>query len=146
MLRGSYPAKIDDKGRLKIPNAFRALVEDQHGAGLYLTSLSGDSVRIYPMNEWLAVEARVARMPSAHPARLKFLDRVNYYGQVGEFDVQGRVLIPGRLRDAAGMTGDVDVLGQMTYLEVWNHDRLLAKLNREPFTDDDARALAEFGI
>ncbi|HKW01620.1 MAG TPA: hypothetical protein VJN96_17465 [Vicinamibacterales bacterium] len=146
VLRGSYPAKIDDKGRLKIPNAFRALVEDQHGAGLYLTSLSGDSVRIYPMNEWLAVEARVARMPSAHPARLKFLDRVNYYGQVGEFDVQGRVLIPGRLRDAAGMTGDVDVLGQMTYLEVWNHDRLLAKLNREPFTDDDARALAEFGI
>ena len=146
MLRGSYPAKIDDKGRLKIPNAFRAVVEDQHGAGLYLTSLSGDSVRIYPMSEWLAVEERIQRMPSAHPARLKFLDRVNYYGQVGEFDVQGRVLIPGRLRDAAGMTGDVDVLGQMSYLEVWNHDRLLAKLNREPFTDDDARALAEFGI
>ncbi len=146
MLRGSYPAKIDDKGRLKIPNAFRAVVEDQHGAGLYLTSLSGDSVRIYPMTEWLAVEERIRRMPSAHPARLKFLDRVNYYGQVGEFDVQGRVLIPGRLRDAAGMTGDVDVLGQMSYLEVWNHDRLLAKLNREPFTDDDARALAEFGI
>jgi MraZ protein len=98
------------------------------------------------MSEWLAVEQRIQRMPSAHPARLKFLDRVNYYGQVGEFDVQGRVLIPGRLRDAAGMTGDVDVLGQMSYLEVWNHDRLLAKLNREPFTDDDARALAEFGI
>jgi len=146
VLRGSYPAKIDDKGRLKIPNAFRAVVEDQHGAGLYLTSLSGDSVRIYPMSEWLAVEQRIQRMPSAHPARLKFLHRVNYYGQVGEFDVQGRVLIPGRLRDAAGMTGDVDVLGQMSYLEVWNHDRLLAKLNREPFTDDDARALAEFGI
>jgi MraZ protein len=146
VLRGSYPAKIDDKGRLKIPNAFRAVVEDQHGAGLYLTSLSGDSVRIYPMSEWLAVEQRIQRMPSAHPSRLKFLDRVNYYGQVGEFDVQGRVLIPGRLRDAAGMTGDVDVLGQMIYLEVWNHDRLLAKLNREPFTDDDARALAEFGI
>ena len=121
-------------------------MEDQHGAGLYLTSLSGDSVRIYPMSEWLAVEQRIPRMPSAHPARLKFLDRVNYYGQVGDSDVQGRVLIPGRLRDAAGMTGDVDVLGQMIYLEVWNHDRLLAKLNREPFTDDDARALAEFGI
>jgi len=146
VLRGSYSAKIDEKGRLKIPNAFRALVEDQHGAGLYLTSLSGESVRIYPMSEWLAVEQRLSRMPSSHPARLKFLDRVSYYGQVGEFDVQGRVLIPGRLREAAGMTGDVDVLGQMSYLEVWNHDRLMAKLNREPFTDDDARALAEFGI
>jgi MraZ protein len=147
VLRGSYSAKIDEKGRLKIPNAFRALVEDQHGAaGLYLTSLSGDSVRIYPMPVWLAVEQRLAKMPSTHPARSKFLDRVNYYGQVGEFDVQGRVLIPQRLRDAAGMAGDVDVLGQAEYLEVWNHDRFVSKLQREPFTDDDARALAEYGI
>ena len=146
MLRGSYPAKIDDKGRLKIPNAFRAVVEDQHGAGLYLTSLSGDSVRIYPMTEWLAVEQRVSRMPSSHPARLKFLDRVNYFGQIGEFDVQGRVLIPARLREAAVVVGDVDVLGQISYLEVWSHERFVAKLKREPFTDDDARALADFGI
>jgi transcriptional regulator MraZ len=95
---------------------------------------------------WLGVEQRLQRMPSTHPARLKFLDRVNYYGQVGEFDAQGRLVIPQRLRDAAGMTGDVDVLGQVDYLEVWNHDRFLAKLQREPFTEDDARALADFGI
>jgi MraZ protein len=85
-------------------------------------------------------------MPSTHPARLKFLDRVNYYGQLSEFDTQGRVLVPPRLRDAAGMSGEVDVLGQVDYLEVWNHERFLAKLQREPFTDDDARALSEFGI
>jgi MraZ protein len=98
------------------------------------------------MPVWLAVEQRLAKMPSSHPARAKFLDRVNYFGQVGEFDVQGRVLIPQRLRDAAGMAGEVDVLGQAEYLEVWNHDRFLSKLHREPFTDDDARALAEHGI
>ena len=146
MLRGSYSAKIDDRGRLKLPNAFKAMVADQHGAGLYVTSVTGESVRIYPMPVWLAVEQRLSRMPSTHPARMKFLDRVNYFGQVGEFDAQGRVLIQPRLRDAAGMAGDVDVLGQVDYLEVWNHDRFLAKLHREPFTDDDARSLAEFGI
>ena len=146
MLRGNYSAKIDDKGRLKIPNAFRALVEDRHGAGLYLTSLTGESVRIYPMPVWLGVEERLRRMPSTHPARLKFLDRVNYFGQLSEFDSQGRVSLPPRLRESAGMAGDVDVLGQVDYLEVWNHDRLLAKFDREPFTDDDAKALAEFGI
>jgi transcriptional regulator MraZ len=146
VLRGSYSARIDDKGRLKIPNAFRALVEDQHGASVYVTSLTGDSVRVYPMSVWQAVEQRLARMPSSHPARLKFLDRVNYFGQVAEFDVQGRVSIPARLREAAGMAGEVDVLGQVDYLDVWNHERFLAKLQREPFTDDDARALAEFEI
>ena len=147
MFRGSYSAKIDDKGRLKIPSAFKGLFEEQQNAsGLYVTSLSGDSVRIYPMSVWLGVEQRLARMPSTHPARLKFLDRVNYYGQVGEFDVQGRVLIPPRLRESAAMTGEDDVLGQMEYLDVWNHERFAAKLQREPFTDDDARALAEFEI
>jgi len=146
VLRGSYSAKIDDKGRLKIPNAFKALVEDQHGAGLYLTSVTGASVRIYPMPVWLGVEERLRRMPTTHPARLKFLDRVNYFGQLSEFDNQGRVSIPPRLRESAAMAGDVDVLGQVDYLEVWNHDRLLERFDREPFTDDDAKALAEFGI
>jgi len=148
VLRGNYPAKIDDKGRLKIPTAFRAFadLDEQHGARVYVTSLSGESVRVYAMAAWRALEERLAKMPSAHPARLKFLDRVNYYGQVTECDAQGRVLIPARLREGAGMTGDVDVLGLVDYLDVWNHERFLAKLQREPFTDDDARALAEFGI
>lgn len=146
MLRGNYSARIDDKGRLKIPNAFKALVVDQHGSGLYITSVTGDSVRIYPMPVWLGVEERLRAIPSAHPARNKFLDRVNYFGQLSEFDTQGRVSIPPRLRTSAGMSGDVDVLGQVDYLEVWNHDRLIAKFDREPFGDDDAKALAEFGI
>ena len=44
------------------------------------------------------------------------------------------------------LDGDVDVLGQFNYLDVWNHDRFLSKLQREPYTDDDARALSGFGI
>jgi MraZ protein len=85
-------------------------------------------------------------MPSTHPAKLRYLDRVNYFGSDAELDAQGRVIIPARLRDAASMSGDVDVLGQVNYLDVWNHDRFVAKMQREPFTDDDARALSEFGI
>jgi DNA-binding transcriptional regulator/RsmH inhibitor MraZ len=85
-------------------------------------------------------------VPSTHPARLRFFDRVNYYGQTAAFDNQGRLIIHPRLRDSAGMTGEVDVLGQYDYLDVWNHERFIAKMQREPYTDDDARALAEFGI
>lgn len=146
MLRGNYSAKIDDKGRLKLPTAFRALVQEQHGSSLYVTSLTGDSVQIYPMPIWQEIEAKLAKVPSTHPSRVKFVDRVNYYGQVAEFDSQGRVLIHPRLRESAGMSGEVDVFGQFDHVEVWNHDRFLSRLQREPFTDDDARALAEFGI
>jgi MraZ protein len=146
VLRGNYAAKIDDKGRLKIPNAFRSLVETKHGKELFVTSLTGEYVRIYPMPVWLELEEKLARMPSTHPARLKFLDRVNYFGQTAEFDTQGRVLIHSRLRDSAGTNGEVDVFGQVGYLDVWNHERFVAKLQREQYTDDDARALSEFGI
>lgn len=146
MLRGSTAARIDDKGRLKVPNAFRRLVEQKHGRELFLTSLTGEYVRIYPMPVWLEIEEKLAAMPSTHPSRQRFLDRINYFGSDGELDVQGRVIIPSRLREAATMNGDVDVLGQVNYLEVWNHDRLMAKMQRDPFTDDDARALSEFGI
>ena len=145
-LRGRAQAKIDDKGRLKIPNVFRAVIQQEHGPEVFVTSLTGDSVRVYPMPVWLEVERKLALAPSTHPARLKFLDRVNYFGQVAEIDTQGRLLIQPHLRDSALMSGEVDVLGKYDYLEVWNHDRFHAKILREPFTDDDARALAEFGI
>ena len=146
VLRGNAPAKIDDKGRLKVPNAFRTVIQKDHGSDLFVTSLTGQSVRIYPMPVWLEIENRLAKVPSTHPARQRFLDRVNFYGQVAELDPQGRVLIQPRLREAAQMNGEVDVLGQQSFLEVWNHERLVARLSAEPFTDDDAKALSDFGI
>jgi MraZ protein len=146
VFRGNAPARIDDKGRLKVPNVFRAILETKYGRELFLTSLTGEYVRVYPMPVWLEIEKKLGDMPSTHPSRLRFLDRVNYFGQIGELDAQGRISIPVRLRVAATMSGDVDVLGQYDYLDVWNHDRFLTRMQREPFTDDDARALSEFGI
>jgi MraZ protein len=146
VFRGNAPARIDDKGRLKVPNTFRSALENKYGRELFLTSLSGEFVRIYPMPVWLEIEQKLGSMPSTHPSRVRFLDRVNYFGQAAELDGQGRVIIPVRLRDAATMIGDVDVLGQVTCLDVWNHERFLTKIQREPYTDEDARALSEFGI
>ena len=146
MLRGNFAAKIDGKGRLKIPTAFRVLVEEKHGDGLFVTSLAGEPVRIYPMPVWIDIEEKLARVPSTHPSRGKFFDRVNFFGQPAELDKQGRVSIHARLRESAGMVGEVDVFGHYDHLEVWNHDRFLARLEREPYTDEDARALAGFGI
>ena len=146
VFRGHEQARIDDKGRLKVPNVFRSSLENTYGRALFLTSLTGEYVRVYPMPVWIALEEKLADMPSIHPSRLRFLDRVNFFGQVAEIDTQGRVLIPARLRETATMSGDVDVIGQIKYLDVWNHDRFLTKLQRDAFTDEDAKSLSEFGI
>ena len=146
MFRGNAPASIDDKGRLKVPNIFRAPLESKYGRELFITSLSGEYVRIFPMPVWLELEEKLARMPSTHPSRLRFLDRISYYGQTAELDGQGRVVIPVRLRESATMTGEVDVLGQVNCLDVWNHERFKIRMQQDPYTDDDARALSQFGI
>lgn len=146
MLRGNFSAKIDDKGRLKIPAAFRAPIAEKYGDALFVTSVTGQSVQIYPMPVWIELEERAARIPPSHPSRNRFFDRVNFFGQPAEIDRQGRVSVHTRLRETAAMTGDVDVFGKYNYLEVWNHDRFVTRLDNDPFTEDDARALAELGI
>jgi MraZ protein len=147
MLRGNHPARIDDKGRLKVPNGFRTLVESQYGPELFVTSVTGEFVRLYPLAVWLEIERKLAAVPTTNPAKQRFLDRVNFFGQLVSMDKQGRVLVPQILRETAAMAGEVSVLGLQNHLAVWNQQRLKERLfKKEPFTEDDARALSELGI
>jgi MraZ protein len=145
-LRGSSAARIDDKGRLKVPTVFRSVIQDQHGPDVFVTSVTGKSVLIYPMPAWLEVERRLNAMAGTHPSKLKFLTRVNYWGQTGELDSQGRVLIPAQLRQSASIEGEVRVFGNITHLEVWNEDVIARKLDEDPWSDEDGLKLAEHGV
>ena len=144
-LRGNCPAKVDEKGRLKIPAVFLEEFKE-YGNQFYITSTTGETARIYPMKVWSEIEDKLAKAPSTNKARSKFLMRTSYYGQVAELDGQGRVLLPAVLREAAQTKGDVDVLGKLDYLEVMNHTRVLDQLKNEPYTDEDDKALEDLGI
>jgi MraZ protein len=146
MLRGNYPATVDGKGRLKIPAAFKAYLDQNYGKDFYVTSLDGQSVRIYPLLEWSAIEEKLKPLPSMNKSVKKFLDRTNYYGQMASTDSQGRLLIPSVLRESAAMHGEVAVLGYLKYLDVWNNQRYLEHLEREPFTEEDQKVLSDLGI
>jgi MraZ protein len=146
MLRGNYTARIDTKGRLKVPTAFRRYIEEKHGAEVYVTSLTGECVRLYPLPEWESIEQRLALLPSMDPSRRKFLDRTNYYGQQATMDNQGRILIQPLLRKSAGVMGDVAVLGYLTYLEVWELERFEQRLLADPYTEEDEATIAGLGI
>lgn len=129
-----------------MPTSFRRFIEEKHGTLVYVTSLTGDNARIYPLPEWEAIEQRVAVLPTMEPALRKFLDRTNYFGQQAEMDAQGRVLIHPLLRKSAGLVGDVAVLGYLTYLEVWELEQFQNRLRSNPLTEEDEAALARFGI
>ncbi len=146
MFRGSASAKIDDKGRLKMPTPFKRQVQNEFGPELFLTSLKGDCVQIYPFATWEQIEQRLAGVPNTLPAKRLFVERVNYFGQQGKLDSQGRVVLSPILRESAEMVGEVVVFGALDHFEVWNHENLKNKLKEVPFTDDDLRELSELGI
>ena len=144
MFRGNHPTRVDEKGRLKLPAEFKRRVDEVYGPHFYITSKDGERAEIYPLKEWEAIEARLALVPNMNPAKKKFLDVTNYYGQMAEMDQQGRVLLPQILRDSAKVTGDVVVLGVQTFLEVANRESFEAKV--KGLTAEDQAALADLGL
>ena len=91
MFRGNHPARVDEKGRLKMPAEFKRRVDEVYGPQFFITSRDGKRAEIYPMKEWEKIEDAIAKAP-ASGAKRKFLDVTNYYGQMVEMDGQGRVL------------------------------------------------------
>jgi len=147
MLRGNHPATVDAKGRLKIPAAFLPELR-KLGDDFFVTSEDGNFAKLYPMREWEAIEEKLAKVPSHHPTKRKFLALTSYYGQAVTADGQGRVLIPAVLREAAQLVeAEVVVLGSQMHLEIWNHARFVEKEVRgNAWTADDDKNLGELGI
>ena len=71
---------------------------------------------------------------------------INYFGQTAVMDGQGRVLIHPLLREKAEIDGEVAVLGQQQFLEVWSRARFEEQLEQNPLTDDHLRELATLGF
>jgi MraZ protein len=145
VFRGSHIARVDEKGRLKIPAEFKRLLDEKYGAGFFITSFDGERAEIFPMQEWEKIETEMAARPSS-PQKSKFLEVTNYYGQVVEMDGQGRLLLPQNLRDKAGLAGDLAVMGLQTRLAAVNDEQQVARLKAAPLTGDDFAALAIPGV
>jgi len=141
--RGSAPARLDEKGRLKVPNVFRQQIEEAFGPEMFVTSLHGREVLLYPLAIWRVLEEKLASLPAIHRAKTKFLERVNYYGQDGSIDSQGRVLVPQILRDAAKLPPEVVVTGNIDHLVVSDRGALAKRLASEDFTPEDYDELAK---
>ena len=120
MFRGNNPAKVDDKGRLKIPSGFKTLLDAANVTQLYITSADGKSAQIWPLQEWEKREKVLMAHSAMNDAVENFLNLTSYYGQQVEIDSQARVVLPQKLRDKARLNAEVVVLGKVAYLEVQN--------------------------
>lgn len=146
VLMGHAPAKIDEKGRLKVPAGFRKIIEDRYGPDCFITSTDGQAALVYPLPVWFDFQGRLSKVPSTSLAKRKLLERANYFGQVSTIDAQGRVLVPAVLRSVAGIADDVVVIGNEDHLVVWNEERMQKRLSDAPLTAEDFKELELHGV
>ena len=142
MFRGNNPAKVDDKGRLKIPSGFKTLLDAANVAQFYITSTDGKSAEIWPLPEWEKRERKLAQHSNMNKAVQKYLSLTSYYGQQVEMDSQSRVVLPQILRDKASLNAEVVVLGKLVYLEVQNERDFAGRVESIEMTDEDFEALS----
>ncbi len=115
-MRGEFEHVIDEKGRMFIPSKFRA----ELGCKFVLSKNTSGCLVAYPVEEWEAFEAKLKSFP---PSKARPLIRF-YVGSAYdvELDTQGRVLIPQKLREFAGLGKNVVIYGFVDHLEIWDAD------------------------
>ncbi len=119
MLKGTYHHRIDAKGRLPVPAAFRRALGDGPGATVVVTLLD-QCLAAYAPPEWAKLEGQLAALP-AFAKQVKALTRLLASRAADcELDVQGRILLPPSLRQAAGLERDAVVVGVLNRFEVWS--------------------------
>jgi MraZ protein len=120
MFRGAQDAKVDEKGRLKVPADFmKPIAEKSYGPTYFITSRDGKGVEIWPMQEWEIEEGKKAVLPEDDPAKITWMRIVNYFGGVVEIDKQDRLMLPRKVRERFGLVNvEVVVTGQQKYLSV----------------------------
>jgi MraZ protein len=117
---GSHLHQLDDKGRVSLPISFRREAADQR---FILVQAYEPSLALYPEVAWLEVEERLAQLMGRDAkARMYVLGVMANAVEVSP-DAQGRILIPARLKEVAGLEGQALLVGAIDKVEIWNPDR-----------------------
>lgn len=119
MLLGEYSHNLDTKGRVSIPAKFR----DDLGSSFIVTKGLDNCLFIYSKQEWTTFESKLKTLPLTNPNARNFI-RFFFSGATEcEIDKQGRINIPQNLRDYAGITKEVYVIGVATRVEIWDKEK-----------------------
>jgi len=122
-LLGKASVKMDGQGRIRIPSKFRKPIEEKYGKEVFITSLDGEHIQIFPLEEWKETAKIAEEIALKNPAMKSFLIRINKLGVVRRTERGGRVLIPKELRDKLKIEGKVNI--------EWKENHLVLKLKSQ---------------
>ncbi|ROR30735.1 MraZ protein [Mobilisporobacter senegalensis] len=140
MFMGEYNHSIDTKGRIIVPAKFRESLGDE-----FVVTLGLDGcLFVYPNEEWQKFIVELKKLPGNKEARQ--LQRYFMAGAANcEVDKQGRILIPQKLREHAGLEKDIIFVGVLSKIEIWSKERWDVNNNYDNM-DEIAEHMSDFGL
>ncbi len=127
--RGRSAARLDAKGRLRIPAKFREILQ-KHYTDVLVVSKQPDYLVAYPPEKWDEMEGKARNLSQFNPQHRSFVRHFISGAEICEFDTQGRILIPPLLREDAHLEQDVILVGALSSFEIWDkaaYDRQVAQ-------------------
>jgi len=123
VFRGVNNLSLDAKGRMAIPSRYREHLRDEHEGQLVVTVDRDACLLIYPLSEWEVIEHKLNRLPSFNRQARRLQRLLVGHATEVEMDGHGRVLLPGPLREFAGLDRRVVMIGQGNKFELWDETR-----------------------
>ena len=140
MFMGEHNHTVDAKGRIIVPAKFR----EELGEEFVVTLGLDGCLFVYPNNEWISFVNELKGLPGSKEARQ--LQRYFMAGAANcEVDKQGRILIPQKLRDHAGLDKELVFVGVLNKIEIWSKERWESN-NTYDNMDEIAEHMSEFGL
>ncbi len=141
--RGSYELRVDDRGRIKVPSRYLSVLEEHYGSELYITSINGDRVYLYPLGVWEEIEQSIEKIKVRSPEIEAFITRTSFWGNESEVDSRGRVLIPPELRSESQLNDNVRIFGKIDHMELWNEENFKAQSLSGRFSDEQRQRVSQ---
>ena len=121
MFRGVQHINLDAKGRLSVPARQReSLLDISAGSVVVTIDTQSSCLVLYPLREWERIERDIQNLPTLNPAVRRFQRLVLGYASDLDLDSNGRILLPGALREYAYLEKRVVLVGQGNKLELWS--------------------------
>jgi MraZ protein len=145
MFSGSYDHVLDEKGRTSLPKEFREALSRVAGVP-WLTGLP-HCLAIYPDAEYDTIQRALAAQSKVNASVQRVQRLITGLATRCPFDRQGRILIPPKAREWAGLSREIVFTGVGGHIEIWDRGRHQAELERiREHYDDYTRDLKEFGV